>query len=184
MTDDLVPKVKSSIAKRLLIAIITLSSIAALFVSGLQLYLDYESGIERIRRDLDYVKLVSLTPLTWSIWDWDEEAIEAQMQALVNHPTIDYAQIKALKNTPTEFGSKIPGRSIMATYPLAHRDGDVIHNLGVLSVEASLSRLFQHLLEKTLVVLGINLVMILMLVSVIYMLFHVLFRASSKSDGQ
>jgi len=175
LSEGVVPKNKNSIVKQLLFAIIMLSTIAALLVSALQLYLDYKNGIERIRRDLDYVKLVSLTPLTSSIWNWDEDAIEAQMRALINHPTIDYAEINALNNTSTEFGTKIPGRSITTIYPLAYNDGEEKHELGILSVEASLSRLFQQLLEKTLVVLGTNLLMILVLVSIIYMLFHVLF---------
>lgn len=168
-------KIKNSIVKRLLLAIIAVSSIAALVVSSLQIYLDYKDGIDRIYRDLEYVRLVNLTALSESVWNVDGKVIEVQLNGLVSHPSIDHVELKGLEGLPLESGAKRPGRSVSVTYQLRYTDENELHDLGTIRIEASLSPLFQNLLGKALIVLGTNLLMILILVSTIYILVHILF---------
>ncbi len=145
-------------------------------VSGLQLYLDYNSGIERIQRDLGYIKLVSQAPLSESVWKLDDEATDIQLRGLVRHPTIDHVELSLFGGGSRETGSRQSGRSIVVNYKLRYSDQEeTFHDLGTVRIEASLSPLLQGLLEKALIVLGTNLVMILFLVSVIYVLVHILF---------
>ncbi len=105
---------------RLILAIVGFSTFIAIFTTAVQLFLDYRRDLDRVHRELAYVEVVSLRPLSTNLWNLAEENVQQQLDSLVNHPGIDYAAIKVKDRIAWASGTEPKGAAIMAEYPLVH----------------------------------------------------------------
>ena len=87
--------------------IIGFSTCLATLIAGLQLFHEFRKGVDRIHRELNYVKVANLSPITTSLWDLAEENVQLQREGLVNHPDIVYAAITINGNITAKAGVKL-----------------------------------------------------------------------------
>ena len=166
---------RDSITTRLILAIIGFSSFIAIFTTAVQLFVDYRQGISRIDRDLAYVEVVNLAPITRSLWNLADESIQLQLDGLVSHPEIDYAAIRTNGEITWHAGREPDGDAIEVQYPLVYVSGDLVRELGKIQVVAGLAKIYQELFEEALVILGTNLLKTLTVAAFMYFIFHIYF---------
>jgi len=165
-------KRRDTIAVRLIIAIVGFSSFIAIFTTAVQLFVDYRQSIDRIDRDLAYVKAVNLAPISKSLWDLAEETIQLQLDSLISHPEIEFVAIHVDGRIVWHAGQEPDGDVIAVQYPLVYSSGVLDRDLGTIEIVAGLSNIYQQLFENAIVILGTNLLKTLAVAAFMYFLFH------------
>ena len=174
---------RDSITIRLIFAIIGFSSFVAIFTTAVQLYVDYQRDIASIDRDLAYVEVVNLAPISKSLWDLADETINLQLDSLISHPEIDYAAIRVDGKIAWRAGHEPGGDVIAVRYPLVHGSGTLERELGEIHIVVGVSKIYQQLFEKALVILGTNLLKALAVAAFMYFLFHMYFTRHLMALG-
>ena len=136
-------------------SIILVSSVITLVAVLLLLAREFDSGMADIERDLDQVELTALPGITRSLWNFDEQQLQVQLDALLRLPEVNATQVswqdwhgreRTLQAGPDE---ALAAADIINSYPIIHRrrDGSA-EELGSLSVYVSrgpvYQRVFQH----------------------------------------
>jgi len=149
-------KPTSSIARRLLLYIITFSSLVTLIATSIQLYLDYRRDVSIIHYRLQDIESSYLSSLGASLWNLDTRQLELQVDGIMHLPDIQRVEVRELSDAELSPLQVIRGEHARRTL---HRELPVYHTLpegnrqvGVLLVEASLESVYQHLWEKAIVI--------------------------------
>ncbi len=166
---------RDSIVLRLIVSIIAFSSLIAIFATAVQLFVDYRQGLKRIDSELTYAEVVTLAPISKSLWEFADETTQLQLDSLVSHPDVDYTEILVDGKTVWQAGREPEGDTVEAQYPLEFADGPFQRELGSIRIVAGLSRIYQELFDKALIILATNLLKTLAVAAFMYFLFHIYF---------
>jgi|GEM_PF-864310 len=146
------------IGRRLLVQILLFSSLITLILSLTQLYLDYRSEISQIEQRFSEIQSSNIQSLTTSLWNMDRELLESQLRGMVNLPDIDQVTVTETvsgvsSNLVLTLGEKDDSSHISREFYLTYRDSNSVIQIGVLTVEATLSGVYQRLMDKVIVIM-------------------------------
>lgn len=148
--------IKSSTARRFVLATILSSSILACFITAIQLYMQYQNDVSQLNADIDQIKKSWLPSLRKSLWSIDEELIRSQLQGILQFDGFEYVSVTTDDST-YEFGSKTGYmRSIAYSYELQREEFSRVWNLGTLEVIVSLDQIYRSLWRQLLTLLLSN----------------------------
>ncbi len=143
------------LAVRLLAFILLFSSFITLLSTATQLYLDYQTDLELINERIEQLEATSLEEIANQVWLIDDQQIRAQLERLEQLPDLQYLALQ------TQFGSQFnaghpPGEEtpvLTRHYPLRHltAEGEQF-DLGHLEVYFDLTRVYQNLKDRVLVI--------------------------------
>ena len=153
---------ENPIAARLLGLIIISSSIITLVAILLQLHSNFNDDIAALEKRLDQVRISTLASITKSLWGFDQEQLNIQINSVL--AVDDVVQVKVVwhdwNNTeqtlvasnhtydPKELENK-RSQFLVRSYPLVYVDTSTPEQqLGVLTVTASLSSIYDKLWER------------------------------------
>ncbi|HSC69332.1 MAG TPA: response regulator, partial [Cellvibrio sp.] len=153
---------ENPIAARLLGLIIISSSIITLVAILLQLHSNFNDDIAALEKRLDQVRISTLASITKSLWGFDQEQLNIQINSVL--AVDDVVQVKVVwhdwNNTeqtlvasnnnydPKELENK-RSQFLVRSYPLVYVDASTPEQqLGVLTVTASLSSIYDKLWER------------------------------------
>ncbi len=162
----------------LLFYILLCSSVFTLFSTALQLYLDYKKDITAIETEFTQIHDVSLRPLATSLWNFNREQLQIQLEGLISFPDMQYAELRELRGSKEDvvlsIGAPITGDKLTRIFPLEYqkRSGWIV--IGSVHVTASLSKVYDRLKDKILLVLVTQAVKTFFVSSLILMIFHYL----------
>jgi len=161
---------ENPIAARLLGLIILCSSIITLIAIVLQLYTSYNDDVSSLEKRLDQVRISTLASITKSLWGFDQEQLDIQINSLLEVDDVVQVQVSwqdwndteksivstAGANTRTDI-EKNPGSYLVRTYPLVYQDSSTPPQvLGSLIVTASLAHIFDKLRERALMIAAVQ----------------------------
>ena len=76
------------LSRKLLISILVVSSAVTLFLTGIQLYLNFNHEVSKIEEQLQQVEKGFLDSIAESVWDMDMRRLEIQLQGLKKLPAM------------------------------------------------------------------------------------------------
>ncbi|MBR0832835.1 response regulator [Bradyrhizobium manausense] len=149
---------RSGIGPRLLAAVLLFSSIVTLTLTALQLYLDYDREVGVIATRLEEIGRSTTDSLGESLWNLDQNQLKLQLDGILRLPGMRAAEVREIADRPNPIRVAVGGRSsrsvVTRDYPLTTTAQGAVRTIGVLHVEATLSDVYQQLLNRALVILA------------------------------
>ncbi|MGS2716724.1 sensor histidine kinase [Eionea flava] len=148
-----------SIAKTLLVWIVFFSAIITLTLTVIQLLIDYKVEIETLDTRLSEIETSYRRSIQASLWNVDIEQLTIQMEGIKRLPDIQSVTVEELgggQNSIILQKGSASSSSLKKQYPLLRFDGDQKIHIGNLHVEASLSAVYQRLINKALTIVMVQ----------------------------
>ncbi|MDA9525246.1 ATPase [Bradyrhizobium sp. CCBAU 11434] len=175
---EILDRLRSGIGFRLLAAVLLFSSLVTLTLTALQLYLDYDHEVGVIETRLDEIGRSYLASLGESLWALDQHQLQLQLNGIQRLPGIRAVEIREVIDRPDPIHISVGDRSARASiardYPLDYMVRGTKRPIGILYVEATLTEVYQHLLNRTLVILASQAAKTFLVSLFILYIFHVL----------
>lgn len=163
---------RSSLARRLIVGIILVSSAITLCLTSVQLYSEYRhelGGIENVLRQIEDVHLKSLSQ---SLWATNANDMRLQLEGMVRVPNIEYAAVHEGEKLWAEAGHNVSGNVIKRQYRMTYTHGDRPIDIGTLTVVAGLDLVYRQLLTQALVILASNAFKTFLVAAFAFVFFH------------
>lgn len=145
------------IAVRLLVSVLLFSSAVTLTLTALELYLDYKRDVAAIDVRLDQIQQGYAESLAESLWNLDANQLQLQLAGIRRLPDVTFVEIRetdTVRAAPVVAAGEPGARSIVVReFPLSHTVDSVAQPFGIVRVEASFTRIYQELAERTLILL-------------------------------
>jgi C4-dicarboxylate-specific signal transduction histidine kinase len=143
-----------SISKRILAALLIMSSIITTIITGCELAFDYFQDVKMIDNSLSLVGRAYLKSIEASLWELDRTQLQTGIDGILSIPGVKYVEvISDQSHIRLQVGNKPAGKTVEKTFPLEYeqRPG-VRHALGHLSVYADLDEVIQRVYRKAFVI--------------------------------
>ncbi|HEY7885177.1 MAG TPA: ATP-binding protein [Cellvibrionaceae bacterium] len=150
------------IATRLLGLIILCSSLITLIAIVLQLYASFNDDLSSLEKRLDQVRVSTLASITKSLWGFDQEQLQIQVDSVLDVADVVQVQVDwrdwnntaqtlvASKHDNTTTGDSTT-RTLVKHYELIYQDANTPPQaLGTLSITADLQGIYDKLWARTL----------------------------------
>jgi PAS domain S-box-containing protein len=148
------------IAVRLLVSVLLFSSAVTLTLTALELYLDYKRDVAAIDVRLDEIQQGYAESLAESLWNLDTNQLQLQLAGIRRLPDVTFVEVRetdTARASPVVAAGEPGARSIVVReFPLSHVVDSVARPFGAVRVEASLTRIYHELAERTLILLLIQ----------------------------
>jgi PAS domain S-box-containing protein len=169
---------RSGVGPRLLAAVLLFSSIVTLTLTALQLYLDYDREVGVIQTRLDEIGRSTTGSLGESLWNLDQNQLKLQLDGILRLPDVRAAEVHEITDRPNPIrlavGEPSTRSVMMRDYPLNYSVQGIARPIGVLHVEATLTDVYQQLLNRALVILASQAAKTFLVSLFIIYMFHLL----------
>ena len=165
-------RLRSPLARRLIVAVILFSSAITLILTAIQLYGQYRYDVDGIEADLARIEQVHLKALTQSLWATNNKELTLQLEGMVQVPNFEYAAVHDAARLWAQAGKRSARSVVERVYPMKYPVRGAERQVGTLSVVASLDSVYQRLLNQAMVILASNAVTIFLVAGFILTFFH------------
>lgn len=165
-------RLRSPLARRLIVAIILFSSAITLILTAIQLYGQYRNDVNDIEADLAQIEQVHLKALTQSLWATNSKDLALQLEGLVQVPNFEYVAVHEGVKLWAQAGQRTPHTVIERSYPMIYQHRETTRQIGTLSVVVSLDAVYQHLLNQTFLLLASNALKTFLVAGFMFAYFH------------
>lgn len=153
---------ENPIAAQLLTLIIISSSVMALIAILIQLYVSFHDDIDALDKRLNQVRISTLPSITKSLWGFDEEQLNVQIQSVLEVEDVaqvtvvwrdwnnmDQAMTASSLNMDLDNLKTSKQGTLVKEYPLVYADANTPEQqLGTLIITASLASVYSKLWER------------------------------------
>lgn len=146
---------ENPLAVRLLAYILLCSSLITMVSTASQLYLDYRNDLSLINERIEQMEATSLDELSNQVWLINDQRINAQLNALFQLPVLQYLSLHTQLGDHFQAGTPPePDKPVMTRqYQLEHTTPEgVIYPLGTLKIYVDLTRVYNNLTDKVLLI--------------------------------
>ena len=156
LNDSLRMGAKSPLGRRFAALTVCCSSVIALFMTGLQLYLDFRRDRDEIFQSVSMIETTMMPVLAESLWLLDEILIRSQLEGMVHVKGIRFAALRDSGGTVWSAGQQ--NASLGRDFELAvKRNGRKSEQeLGLLVVQADFQEVYARVLSRGGVILTTN----------------------------
>jgi len=137
---------QNQIGRRLIFLVIAFSSLITLCTSVVQLFTEYRELRSTLDQQLDGVTIY-MPGLAGSVWDFDTQQVQRALDALILLPSVARVSV-VTSDTHTQWSAGEPDnvstRTIRRIYPLNHEIRGAVHEIGKLTVVASLDGIYRQ----------------------------------------
>ncbi|MEG3219509.1 response regulator [Vibrio gigantis] len=151
------------LSRQLIGTIIAISTLFTVIVTGLGLYVEYQSRVSFISSQIEQVKAGYLSGLTASLWVEDREQLFVQAEGISRLPSVSYLLIESPDEKILELGQKTEGQSYSQSWEMVHQMGGTDFPLATLTVQSDLSMILNDFEERVLLLLAFEAVKIFLL---------------------
>lgn len=145
---------KSKISRKLVLYIVLFSSVVTLFLTAIQLRIDYNEGIDVIHQRIDQIKFTNIDSITRALWTIDHSSIQIQLDGLNRINDIIFVKITDANNKLISTSGKINTDNTISENIVIHqqyRGQEIL--LGTLTVVATKENVYQQLIDTVIVIL-------------------------------
>ena len=147
-------KIKSTLAKELLITVLISSSIITFFIILLQLFFEYKTDINQIENRIAQIEKSNTKSLALSVWNFNKHQYKTQLEGILNIEDIVYVEILTPENRQIiEQGTPQNSQYIQKEFLLKTVDFNKEVISGKLVVVASLKRVYHDLYDRAFIIL-------------------------------
>ncbi|MCF7494378.1 response regulator [Vibrio sp. L5-1] len=151
------------LSRQLIGTIIAISTLFTVIVTGLGLYVEYQSRVSFISSQIEQVKAGYLSGLTSSLWVEDREQLFVQAEGISRLPSVSYLLIESPDEKILELGQKTSGQSYSQSWEMVHQMGGTDFPLATLTVQSDLSMILNDFEGRVLLLLAFEAVKIFLL---------------------
>lgn len=166
--------VKGGIARRLILAVVLFSSLITLVVTAIQLYRDYNRDLLLIDNQLRQIQDVHLRSIAGSLWLLDERGMQVLVDGILQLPDILYLEVSDGERVWASAGVRQTEKMILREYPLTYEHLGQKQQIGSITAVATLERVYQRLIDKTIDILVSNAIRTFLVAGFILLLFYFL----------
>ncbi|BEU27321.1 ATP-binding protein [Paraburkholderia sp. 22B1P] len=149
--------VRRSVVLRLLGTVLAFSCAITLILTAVQLYRDYQRGVEQIQNRLVDIDRSYRDSLGEALWRLDQPQLQLELEGMLRLADIRAAEVRELPSVSSAMivsvGQRMPGMTIAREFPIMYRVQDKVEQIGTLYVEATLANLYHDLTRTALVIL-------------------------------
>lgn len=144
----------SNISKRLIVFILLFSSVITLVLTAIQLNLNYRYDLNLIEQRFHQIEITNVNSITQKAWTVNELGLQDELASILKLPDITFIEF-----IPVESDREIQAfgytdtHHISHTIPISHLYRDQDLPLGELHITASLSNVYQRLIDTALIIL-------------------------------
>ena len=162
----------SRIGRRLIIYLVSLSTVITLVITAFQLYEDYRHEVGIIDERFALIEHANLKTLSHAVWTTSQYDISLQLAGLMRMPDIQYVAVREDNDVVVSMGEKQQKSTISKTFPLDYNHRGVRYTIGYLDVVATLDRIYQRLIDKVWVILLSNAVKTFLVAGFMLLVFY------------
>lgn len=151
------------LSRQLIGAIIAISTLFTVIVTGLGLYVEYQNRVSFISSQIEQVKAGYLSGLTSSLWVEDRAQLFVQAEGISRLPSVSYLLIESPDEKILELGSPTTGQSYSQSWEMVYQMGGKDFPLATLTVQSDLSMILNDFEERVLLLLAFEAVKIFLL---------------------
>lgn len=151
------------LSRQLIGVIIAISTLFTVIVTGLGLYVEYQSRVSFISSQIEQVKAGYLSGLTASLWVEDREQLFVQAEGISRLPSVSYLLIESPDEKILELGQQTSGQSYSQSWDMVHQMGGSEFQLATLTVQSDLSMILNDFEDRVLLLLAFEAVKIFLL---------------------
>jgi len=146
--------IKNPLASKLLITVLISSTIITFFTILIQLFFEYNADIKLIENRIDQVEKSYTHSLALSVWNFNENQYNTQLNGILNLEDIVYVEILTPDNKQIIFkGKNKKTKKLTKEFILKTVDFNQIVTAGKLIVTASLDRVYDDLFNRAFIIL-------------------------------
>ncbi len=173
---------KHSLATRVLLLILLCGLFFAVAETCVQLYLDYKTGLEDVKEQIELVRKSYLKSITKSVWNLEADEVSLQLDGALQLKNISYLKVIMENGETLAASGAVPaGKNFSEVYPLTYQQHGKKHSIGTLHIMASLKDLYQRLYDKILLIMVSRILITLFLSAIFLFIFqHYISRHLTK----
>ena len=164
------------LAYRLLLYILLSSALFTFVASWFQLFLAYTRDMKKIQEVFSLIDQSYLAPIASSLWSYDTNQLETQVQGLLNLPYVVKAEIRDMtgskERTIVTMGVIHDKKYLERVFILKYGSGDNSMVMGALTVYAGLDSIKDNVIRQAFSTIFMKVVEIFILSMCILTLFH------------
>lgn len=141
-------QITRSIAHRLILVTVLFSIMITVLTTGGLLFKDYQNDVDDIHTRIDQIRSSHLESLVSSIWSFDKNLTQIQLDGLLRWPDFEYLSIHKGEQVIWQAGEAVSKNTLSVEIPLIHQSQGEKIGLGTLRVVASLDAIYGRLFEK------------------------------------
>lgn len=165
-------KYKKSISRRLIFNIVAFSSIITLVITAYQLGQEYLYGVNEIKDQMHQIEALSMSGLTYSLWNLYDVQIKNQLNDLIQLPNLHYLEIRFNENIIASVGENNNERTLTQIIPMIYEQNNKKVFIGELYIVATLDEVYSSIYDKTLVILISNTIKTALVSTFVFFLFQ------------
>ncbi len=145
----------NSISNKLLVSILIFSSCITMIIAFIQLYVEYEEGLDKIEKEIKYIKERQFGSLAFAVWALNKMQVDSVLKSISYSPNISYVRISDPKaNFLMEYGDASLASHKTITHRLTHFVSPGRgHEVGVVELNVSYYALYAHLKKRVMFIL-------------------------------
>jgi PAS domain-containing protein len=174
MIFDFLNKARQNIGSRLLIHILLFSGVVTLMITVSQIYIDYKNNINEIDDQFARIGRTFKNPLAQALWFFNEKSLRVQLEGILNVRDVEYVELTSLENQSLAAGEKKSRYTIEHTIPLVYKGEGAAIELGILTVVASKTNVYNRLFGRLVTILISQAIKTFLVSTFIFLLFHFL----------
>jgi diguanylate cyclase (GGDEF)-like protein/PAS domain S-box-containing protein len=163
---------KSPLARRLIIAIVLFSAAIVVTMTAIQIYQEYRRALDNLESQFQQISEVHLRSLTQSLWATNNNEVQIQLEGMLRVPNIVYAAVHEKDRLHAQAGHRDSVRMIERRYPMRYEYQGQLHEIGTLTVVATLDNIYQQLLREATQVLLRNALRTFLVAIFVFVLFQ------------
>lgn len=164
----------NGIARQLTIGVILFSSIFTLVFTTIQLYSEYINDVSSIEKNFSLIKNAQLGLVREVVWTHDEKQVKLLLDGITQYPNISYAGISVDGNIKWSTGTRLNEEFREEVYALNYNYRGIQLEIGMLSVQANLSNVYNRLIERFFIIIVSNAVKTFFVAIFILLMFQLL----------
>jgi len=163
---------RSPLARRLIFAIVFVSSAITLCLTALELYREYRDDLDGIDTAFRQVDEVHLKSLSQSLWATNEDDLKLQVAGIARLPNIEYLAVREGNRLWAQAGHRISSDVIERQYAMTFVHRGRTLGIGTLTVVASLDAVYGRLRDRAIGVLASNALKTFLVAGFAFLFFH------------
>ncbi|MFA6497867.1 MAG: ATP-binding protein [Desulfurivibrionaceae bacterium] len=163
---------KSTIAGKLILSLLGCSLLLIIASTALRFYYDYTREMHRLSERLQEIEDSSSPVMSDNIWLANWEMVQLQAQGIQRLPEIHRVEVVVDGREIAAIGPEAQKEGLRYVIPLVHRYKDRNVSLGTLTLYGDEKSIRQRLLGEVFVEMSLRFVVILIIASILFLLFH------------
>ncbi len=149
------------------------SSVVTLCLTSIQLYIDYEDGIEVLHQRIEQIKLTNIDSIRQLLWTMDYSSAQIQLKGLTKINDIIFTELVDENSKVISQSGEIDTKNIISetlSIKQFYRNREII--IGQLKIVVTKENLYQHLIDTVVIILISQAIKTFLVSIFILLIFH------------